>query len=196
MGNGAAMTNRILLMSNNNNSQANAPTAFEQFGISAKYMADNYDHMQNRKIDQYDTRTAVNSQRPMSLGSSVQDNNWFPKNMVGTADSGITTVHRRFNTLTQKNEQTQRPGIQAGLENALSQLERNYSAENEKPKKKELERDLTFQKEMFDCINIMQRMPAYKKKVWEKISVMHSEFEEQKGEMGIMYGDLARKRLA
>jgi hypothetical protein len=52
-----------------------------------------------------------------------------------------------------------------------------------------------FQKEMFDCINVLQRMPNFKKKVWDKISTLHSQFEGEKGESGIVYGDMARRRL-
>lgn len=44
MGNGAAMTNRILLMSQNfNASQSTAPTAFEKYGMSANQMAVAFD---------------------------------------------------------------------------------------------------------------------------------------------------------
>ena len=48
---------------------------------------------------------------------------------------------------------------------------------------------------MKECIDIMQRMPTYKNKVWEKIMQQHTEYEEAKGEHGKLMGDLARKRL-
>lgn len=59
-----------------------------------------------------------------------------------------------------------------------------------------LEKDQEFQKDMFDCINIMQRMPNYKNKVWEKISQIHNTYEEQKGAQGMLCGELAKQRLA
>lgn len=48
---------------------------------------------------------------------------------------------------------------------------------------------------MSDCINILQKMPSYKNKVWEKISLMHNQYEEEKGMQGLRAGDEARKRL-
>lgn len=38
-------------------------------------------------------------------------------------------------------------------------------------------------------------MPAYKNKVWEKISAMHSQYEEEKGYQGLRAGEDARRRL-
>ena len=38
-------------------------------------------------------------------------------------------------------------------------------------------------------------MPAYKNKVWEKISTMHNEYEEEKGYQGLRAGEDARRRL-
>ena len=48
---------------------------------------------------------------------------------------------------------------------------------------------------MHDCIDILQRMPGYKNKVWEKISNLHNQFEEEKGMDGINAGRVARKRF-
>ena len=48
---------------------------------------------------------------------------------------------------------------------------------------------------MYDCINILQKMPGYKNKVWEKISNMHNQYEEEKGLQGLRAGEEARKRL-
>ena len=38
-------------------------------------------------------------------------------------------------------------------------------------------------------------MPGYKNKVWEKISNMHSQYEQDKGEQGLQAGRVARKRF-
>ena len=38
-------------------------------------------------------------------------------------------------------------------------------------------------------------MPAFKNKVWEKITSIHSQYEEEKGLRGIQAGELARRRL-
>ena len=48
---------------------------------------------------------------------------------------------------------------------------------------------------MNECIGILQKMPAYKNKVWDKISAMHNEYEEEKGMQGLRAGEEARKRL-
>ena len=48
---------------------------------------------------------------------------------------------------------------------------------------------------MYDCINILQKMPGYKNRVWEKISNMHNQYEEEKGLQGLKAGEIARKRL-
>ena len=38
-------------------------------------------------------------------------------------------------------------------------------------------------------------MPGFKQKVWEKISTLHNQYEEEKGSDGIKGGEIARQRL-
>ena len=38
-------------------------------------------------------------------------------------------------------------------------------------------------------------MPGYKNRVWEKISNIHNQYEEEKGMQGLRAGEEARKRL-
>ena len=38
-------------------------------------------------------------------------------------------------------------------------------------------------------------MPGYKNRVWEKISNIHSQYEEEKGMQGLKAGEEARRRL-
>jgi NOL1/NOP2/fmu family ribosome biogenesis protein len=48
---------------------------------------------------------------------------------------------------------------------------------------------------MQNCIDLMQKMPNFKAKVWDKISHLHSQIEEEKGTQGIAFGEQARQRL-
>lgn len=41
----------------------------------------------------------------------------------------------------------------------------------------------------------LQRNPAVKNKVWDKITGLHNQFEEEKGQRGLKAGETARKRL-
>jgi len=45
---------------------------------------------------------------------------------------------------------------------------------------------------MHDTISNLQRMPGYKNKIWEKITDLHNQFEEQKGCEGLRAGEIAR----
>lgn len=78
--------------------------------------------------------------------------------------------HSRFQTLggdrfdLQRNSQSHQSERMQSANTCHKASERRY----------DLEKDSQFQKDMYDCINILQRMPGYKNKVWEKISNMHS----------------------
>lgn len=55
--------------------------------------------------------------------------------------------------------------------------------------------DLEFKKEVADTISNLQRMPGYKNKIWERVTEMHNQFEEEKGFNGLKAGEMARQRL-
>jgi len=38
-------------------------------------------------------------------------------------------------------------------------------------------------------------MPQFKKKVWEKVTIMHQHMEEDRGEMGVKAGEIFKQRL-
>ena len=68
----------------------------------------------------------------------------------------------------------------------------NYS--NQK-KRKQLEQDTQFQQELETTLLNLERNPGMKTKVWDRITSLHNQFEEEKGQQGLKAGETARKRL-
>ena len=62
-------------------------------------------------------------------------------------------------------------------------------------RKKQLEKDINFQREMSECMENLKRMPHYKEKVWQKVVEMHNTFEEERGQQGLLAGQMAQRRL-
>ena len=58
-----------------------------------------------------------------------------------------------------------------------------------------LERDLQFRKDMQETITNLKRMPGFKNKVWETVTGLHNQYEQEKGEKGVRAGEVARDRL-
>ena len=65
----------------------------------------------------------------------------------------------------------------------------NYGRQNHK---KQLEYDVEFKKEMNETISNLQRMPGFKNKIWDRVTEMHNNFEEEKGFNGLRAGEMAR----
>lgn len=58
-----------------------------------------------------------------------------------------------------------------------------------------MEKSLQFQKEMYEIITNIQRNPGAKQKLFEKLQVVHAQYEEEKGRQGLLCGEEARMRL-
>ena len=62
-------------------------------------------------------------------------------------------------------------------------------------KRASLQNDLEFQKEMYETVENLKRMPGFKNKIWDRIINIHEEHEVQKGIRGLDAGMAARRRL-
>ena len=48
---------------------------------------------------------------------------------------------------------------------------------------------------MQETITNLKRMPGFKNKVWETVTGLHNQYEQEKGEKGVRAGEVARDRL-
>ena len=71
----------------------------------------------------------------------------------------------------------------------------NYSPNKRINNKTVLETDQTFNKEMKETIDNLKRMPAFKNKVWNRVTELHNRIEDERGEAGIQAGEIFRQRL-
>lgn len=78
---------------------------------------------------------------------------------------------------------------QYGIQSIGEHYSNNYERQS---RKKLLEQDIKFRKEMNETISNLERMPGYKNQIWNKITDMHNRFEEQKGQDGLRAGEIAR----
>ena len=58
-----------------------------------------------------------------------------------------------------------------------------------------LEADSEFQKELSDTVENLKRMPVFKNRVWERIVDMQQQCERERGERGLLAGQVAKRRL-
>ena len=79
-------------------------------------------------------------------------------------------------------------GPSDGQFNSMYSMPADNAAFDAMQRKKQLEKDISFQKEMTECMENLKRMPAFKDKVWQKVVDMHNQFEEERGQQGLLAG--------
>jgi hypothetical protein len=87
-------------------------------------------------------------------------------------------------------------GPSPGIREVGSQGAFDSPSQGRQPKPRlALERDMHFRKEMQETITNLKRMPGFKNKVWETVTGLHQQYEQEKGEKGVRAGEVARERL-
>ena len=123
-GNYASRNNKIIMLQKLQKDQVfTHPHAFEEYGLQAVEMAEAYDRIDKKNLNKeinsmFKQPFNVRHKRNNSITSSMQHSRFRGNAMEQTLSpmseknhGGAGVSHKRYNTLTQKNEFTNRPGM-------------------------------------------------------------------------------------